>query len=87
VCYNGGMVDEPENLTLKQLALLRSEVQEGFASLRADLATLTETVRTLARSDVTIQRGMAAMQRDMVVLKDRMTILTVAGDEHPPAHV
>jgi hypothetical protein len=31
------MADEPENLTLKQLALLRSEMQAGFAALTKDM--------------------------------------------------
>lgn len=81
------MVDEPENLTLKQLALLREEMREGFANLRADLGDLKETVHSLARSDVTIQRSMAVMQRDLTALKDRVIILTAAIDENPPAHV
>jgi hypothetical protein len=38
------MVEEPENIVLKQLALLREDMQAGFAGLRGDLATLTEKV-------------------------------------------
>ncbi len=65
------------------LKLVLKRVEEGLAgqeAIRAELASLNETVRSLARSQV-------AMQRDITTLKDRITILTAAVDEHPPAHV
>jgi len=70
---------EPENLVLKQLALLREDMQAGFAAIHGELATLNESVRSLSRSNVTIQR-------DLAQLKDRVVILTTAIDEHPPSH-
>jgi hypothetical protein len=82
------MPAEIENLILKQLAALREDMQDGFTSVRTEIAELKETVRSLARADVAIQRSLAAMQRDMVVLKDRINILTVAvaGDDDPHTH-
>jgi hypothetical protein len=73
------MVNEPENLTLKQLALLREDMQAGFASIHAELSSLVESVRAMARTQVT-------MQRDITQLKDRVIVLTAAIDEHPPTH-
>ena len=54
------------------------EADETFIGGRGD--PTSETVRTLGRSQIT-------MQRDFATLKDRVTVLTVAVDEHPPAHV
>jgi hypothetical protein len=71
--------DELENLTLKQLALLREDMQAGFAKIHAELASLNESARALARADV-------AIQRDLRAVKDRVTILTVAFGDEPPLH-
>jgi hypothetical protein len=73
-------MSEPENLILKQLAMLREDMQAGFGAIHAELATLNESVRSLSRSNVTIQR-------DLTQLKDRVIILTTAIDEHPPSHI
>jgi len=76
------MADEPDNIVLKQLALLRTDMQQGFDSLRTELASLNETVTSLARTQVT-------MQRDLRNLNDRVNILTAAfaGDDGPtPTH-
>ena len=54
-------------------------MQAGIEAIRDELASLNDTVRSLARSNVSIKRDVAA-------LKDSVTILTVAVDEHPPAH-
>jgi hypothetical protein len=75
------MIDQPpRDLVLVKLSELRDEMQAGFASIRAELATLNDTVRSLAKSNVSIQREISR-------LNDRVTILTVAIDDHPPAHV
>jgi hypothetical protein len=64
-----------------QLLLKRVDaVLSGQDAIRAELAALNETVRSLARSQV-------SMQRDIHTLKDRVTVLSVAVDEHPPAHI
>jgi hypothetical protein len=75
------MADEPDNIVLKQLALLRTDMQQGFDSLRTELASLNETVTSLARTQVT-------MQRDLRNLNDRVNILTAAfaGDDGPHTH-
>jgi hypothetical protein len=56
------------------------EMQADLKALRVDVADLKETARVLAKADVIIQR-------DLATLKDRVTILTVAFGEQPPAHV
>jgi hypothetical protein len=38
------MASEPENITLKQLAVLRAEMQEGFAKLTAEQAVTSEKI-------------------------------------------
>jgi prefoldin subunit 5 len=70
------MVEVSLEMVLKRV----EDVLAGQDAIRAELASLNETVRSLARSQVT-------MQRDIATLKDRVTILTAAVDEHPPAHV
>jgi hypothetical protein len=55
------------------------EMQADLKAVRADVADLKETARVLAKADV-------AIQRDLSILKDRVTILTVAFGEQPPAH-
>jgi hypothetical protein len=71
-----GMGEVNLEIVLKRV----EDVLAGQDAIRAELAALNETVRSLARSNVSIQRDVAA-------LKDRMNILAVAVDEHPPAHV
>jgi hypothetical protein len=56
------------------------EIQTDLKAVRADVADLKETARVLAKTNVIIQR-------DLSTLKDRVTVLTVAFDEQPPAHV
>jgi hypothetical protein len=69
------MVDEPENLTLKQLALLRSEMQAGFEVINSKIGAL-------AGSLVGITRDIHGLQRDVSSLKDNVAVLAVAVDEH-----
>ena len=69
-----------ENVDFQFLLKRVEAVMTGQDAIRAELASLNETVRTLARSQV-------SMQRDIAALKDRVTVLTVAVDDHSPAHV
>jgi hypothetical protein len=69
-----------ENVDLQFLLKRVDAVLAGQDAIRVELANLNETVRSLARSQVSIQR-------DIATLKDRVTVLSVAVDEHPPAHV
>lgn len=62
------MAEEPENIVLKQLAALRSDMQQGFASVRADLTTLTEKVEGMAQTLVSIRRDVRALQGDVATL-------------------
>jgi hypothetical protein len=48
-CYSGGMATEPENLTLKQLSLLRTEMQEGFTLINNKIGALAEGMITMRR--------------------------------------
>jgi HIT domain len=46
-----------------------------------------ENVAAIARTQVTMQRDIRTIQRDLGELKDRITVLTVAVEECPSAHV
>lgn len=37
--------------------------------------------------DATVARTMIGIQREVASLKERITVLTIAVDEHPAAHV
>jgi hypothetical protein len=50
------MPDDPENIVLKQLSLLRGEVQEGFAKITAEQVRTDENVGALASTLVGVQR-------------------------------
>lgn len=43
------MATEPENLTLKQLSLLRTEMQEGFTLINNKIGALAEGMITMRR--------------------------------------
>jgi hypothetical protein len=62
---------EPDNIVLEQLALLREDMQAGFAAIHAKLATLNESVRSLSRSNVTIQRDITALKDRVIILRRR----------------
>jgi hypothetical protein len=62
------MAEEPENLTLKQLAALRSDMQAGFAALNTKVGAIAQTL--------------VGMQKDIHGLKDNVAVLAVAVDEH-----
>ena len=62
------MADEPENITLKQLALLREDMQAGFAKVRGDLATLTEKVEGMAQTLISVRRDVRTLQGDVATL-------------------
>jgi hypothetical protein len=64
-----------------------SSPRHAFCPSRTQAAESTnEKVAAMARSLVGVQRDLHRLQRDMETLKDRVMVLTVAVDEHPPAH-
>jgi len=69
------MTEEPENIVLKQLSILRGEMQEGFAVLNKNVGALAQTL-------VGVQRDIRALQRDVGSLKDSVATLGIAVDEH-----
>jgi streptomycin 6-kinase len=82
------MIDQPpRDLVLVKLGELRDEMQAGFASLREEQARTNASVAAMARTLVTVQRDIRLLHRDLTDLKDRVTVLTIASDDHPPAHV
>jgi chromosome segregation ATPase len=76
LCYNSSMGDVSLDMIWKRL----ERIETGQEAIRGELATLNESMRSLAKSQV-------SMQRDISRLNDRVTVLTVAVDEHPPAHI
>ena len=76
------MTNEPENLILKQLAILRDEMREGFAKLTAEGAITNEKLGTVAQTLVSVQRDVRGLQRDVSMLKDSVGTLGIAIDEH-----
>lgn len=77
------MVEVSNELIYTLMLEIQREVAATHAdqqAIRDELANLNDTVRSLARSNVSIKR-------DVATLRDSVTILTVAVDEHPPAHV
>ena len=69
-----------DNVDIQLLLKRFDAVLTGQDAIRAELVSLHETVRSLARSQV-------SMQRDLATFKDRITILSVAVEDHPPAHI
>jgi hypothetical protein len=49
------MATEPENIVLKHIAALRSDMQQGVTSVRADLTTLTEKIEGMVQTLVRIR--------------------------------
>jgi predicted nuclease with TOPRIM domain len=58
------MTDEPENLTLKLLREMRSEMREGFEKAFGDLTELRGSVSELRGSVSDLQVSVAAMRAD-----------------------
>jgi chromosome segregation ATPase len=69
------MASEPENITLKQLAVLRAEMQEGFAKLTAEQALTSEKIGVLAAS-------MVSMRKQVEDLTNSTRLIAVAVDDH-----
>jgi hypothetical protein len=60
------------------------EMQPDIHGVREELGRTNENVAAIARTQVSMQRDIRAIQSDLADLKDRVTVLTVAVDEHPP---
>ena len=76
------MADELENLTLRQLSLLREEMQQGFAKILAEQVRTNEHVGSIAATLVGVQRDIRGLQREVTGLKDSIATLGIAVDEH-----
>lgn len=82
------MADQPPiDHTQELLRRIRDQIEEGFASLREEQARTNGSVAAMARTLVTVERDIRLMQRDLKALTDRVTVLTVAYGEPPPAHI
>jgi septal ring factor EnvC (AmiA/AmiB activator) len=62
------------------------EMQADIKSVREELGRTNDNITSIARTQVSMQRDIRTIQRDLADLKDRVTVLTVAVDEHPPTH-
>jgi hypothetical protein len=58
------MVDEPENLTIRLLQEIRSEMRDGFEKAFGDLAELRGSVSELRGSVSELQVSVASMRAD-----------------------
>jgi hypothetical protein len=63
------------------------ELHSDVVAVRQEQARTNENVAAIARTLVSVQRDLRSIQRDISSLKDRVTVLTVAVDDNPPAHV
>jgi hypothetical protein len=69
------MTDEPTNLVLEQLRVIRAETQQGFADLRGEQALTNTKIGTLAES-------MVGMRKQIDGLRADMRMVAIAVDEH-----
>jgi hypothetical protein len=74
-CYHPGMADEPENLILKQLAVMRDEIRTGFAESGRRVGILEAKVDGLAGT-------LIGVQRELRRLSDNVATLGAAIDDH-----
>jgi hypothetical protein len=76
------MTDEPDNLVLKKLALLRDDVAALGRHMGEKIDALDHKVGALAQTLVGVQRDIHGLKRDVRSLDDRVATLGVAVDEH-----
>lgn len=62
------------------------DIQADMKGMRSEPAQTNEHVSAVARAMVSVQRDIRVIQRDVTSLNDRITVLAIAVDEHPPAH-
>ena len=62
------------------------DIQGELKAMRDEQGRTNENITAMARTLVGIQREIRSLQRDISGLKDRVTVLSVAVDEHPPSH-
>jgi tetrahydromethanopterin S-methyltransferase subunit G len=80
--YNGGMATEPENLTLKQLALLRSEMQEGFAKITAEQVLAARKIGAMAEGMVSVTKRLDDLDHKVDDLTKSNRLVALAVDDH-----
>jgi chromosome segregation ATPase len=76
------MATEPENLTLKQLSLLHTEVQEGFALINNKIGALAEGMITMRRRLNDIDHRLDHMGQNIAGLRTDMQTVSLAVDQH-----
>jgi len=76
------MVDEPENLRLKQLAALRTEIQQGFALTHGKIGTLAESIVSLRKRVDDIAEEVGQVRLDLVGLRADVRTIAIAVDQH-----
>jgi septal ring factor EnvC (AmiA/AmiB activator) len=74
-------------ISLEMIWKRLEEMQADIRAVRDEQARTNENVMAIARTLVTVQRDLRIVQRDLAKLSDRVTVLTVAVDDHPPAHL
>lgn len=81
------MVHRMGEISLDMIWKRLEEMQADLKDVRLQFDRTNENISAIARTLVTVQRDIRVVHRDLSDLKDRVTVLTVAVDEHPPAHV
>jgi predicted nucleic acid-binding Zn-ribbon protein len=59
-------------------------MQRELQAIREEQTHTNENIAAMARTLVSVRRDIRNFQRDIAGLKDRVTVLEVAVDEHPP---
>ena len=75
------MTDEPDNLTLRQLSLIREEMRQGFTKVLAEQARTNEHVGSVAATLVGVQRDIRSLRRQVNGLTDSVATLGIAVDD------
>jgi len=76
------MTDEPTNLVLEQLRVIRAETQQGFADLRADQALTNTKIGTLAENMVSMRKRIDDLDGHIQGLRTDVRMIAIAVDEH-----
>ena len=75
-----------ENVSLDMIWRRLDDMQGELKAIREEQVRTNEHIAAMARTLVIVQRDIRGLQRDISGLKDRVTVLSVAVDEHPPSH-
>ena len=76
------MTNEPKDLVLEQLRLMRSDFERLEAKFDGKFDDLAHKMGMMAQTLVAVQRDLKEVKRDVSVLKDTVGTFGIAVDEH-----